>query len=283
MAPKVRAHAVPIPNTTKAVAVLRVPRSYAAPHMVRETYRFYSRHAAENRVLDTTEIRAALALSETWGAHVKRWRDERIGRIVGDDTPVNLTHEARLVLHIVPLAAAGRGFAIDLQKLKIQNPGPVYFLESYSPGFNVDGLFVVGDPGDKGAHTYSQFFRDGALEAVLTTIANEKTVFPALIEAKVINATQLYIPLLIQAGCEYPFTVSATLLGMKGLSAPPNEWRELLGRTIPRDVVFLPDVVLDGEEVDLPAAFRPMFDALWQSLGHERSQSYGTDGTWKGK
>jgi hypothetical protein len=73
------------------------------------------------------------------------------------------------------------------------------------------------------------------------------------------------------------------LVGMKGLVCPPNQWGEGTKVPLPRDVVFLPDAVVEGGDVDLPAALRPMFDALWQCLGDERSQNYDPTGAWKGK
>jgi hypothetical protein len=136
---------------------------------------------------------------------------------------------------------------MDLQTLKSKSPPPVYFGQSYSPGFNVDGFFVIGDPRAEGGHTYSQFFRDGSVEAVLTTIADEKTVYPSRIEKNVIHAATVYVPLLVQSGCEYPFTLSVALLGMKGRVAPPDQWGELLGHKI------------DGRQLLLQAALpRPV-------------------------
>ncbi len=47
--------------------VIRIPRSYGAPHMVtfQNTSRFYTRNSAGKHQLDVSEIRSAFALSET--------------------------------------------------------------------------------------------------------------------------------------------------------------------------------------------------------------------------
>jgi hypothetical protein len=92
-----------------------------------------------------------------------------------------------------------------------------------------------------------------------------------------------YVPLLVAAGAEYPFTVTVSLLGMKGLICRPDQWGDGPKVPLPRDVVLLPDAVVEGADADLPAALRPTFDAMWQRLGHERSLNYDPDGTWKGK
>ena len=283
MAPKVRVRAIPIPNSTRAVVILRIPRSYAAPHMVKDTGRFVVRHGPENRPLDTAEIRSAFALSESWADHVKRFRDERVARITGQDTPMKLRDAARLVIHVVPLVTARRGFALDLQAVKARGPQPVYWDRTYAPTFNVDGLLIVGDEHDGQSHTYTQFFRDGAVEVVLTTIADKQYVYPTRIEPHVIKTASLYLPLLVAAGAEYPIAMTVTLLGMKGLMFRPDQWGEGPKVPLPRDEVFLPDAVVEGADADLPAGLRAMFDAMWQCLGHERSQNYDPSGVWKGK
>jgi len=79
---------------------------------------------------------------------------------------------------------------------------------------------VVGDAHNGESHTYTQFFRDGAVEAVLTTIADEEHLYPTRIEPHVIRMVQLYLPVLIEAGGEYPFTITVTFVGVRGLTAP---------------------------------------------------------------
>jgi hypothetical protein len=70
---------------------------------------------------------------------------------------------------------------------------------------------------------------------------------------------------------------------MKGLISRPDQWGEGPKVPLARDEVFLPDAVVEGADADLSAGLRAMFDALWQCLGHERSQSYDAQGIWTGK
>lgn len=50
---------------------------------------------------------------------------------------------------------------------------------------------------------------------------------------------------------------------------------------IDRDVVVVPDVVLESEPNDLPRALRPMFDAVWNACGLRESENYDQDGYWR--
>lgn len=104
------------------VIILRIPRSYLSPHMVKlGDSRFYSRTNAGKQPLDVTQIRSAFALSESLPAKVRRFRDERIARIVGDETPIPLPHRPKIVLHLLPIASLDPTIQLDLGTLKHQN------------------------------------------------------------------------------------------------------------------------------------------------------------------
>src|SRR4029434_9575536 len=52
-------------------------------------------------------------------------------------------------------------------------------------------------------------------------------------------------------------------------------------RRIEQDHLVLPEVMLEGESVDLEAAFRPTFDVLWNSCGWARSFDYDDQGKFR--
>jgi len=50
--------------------------------------------------------------------------------------------------------------------------------------------------------------------------------------------------------------------------------------TIDRDILLLPEVLVDEFSAETPQVLRPAFDALWQACGFERSQNYDASGNW---
>src|SRR5207253_9516967 len=81
------------------VLLIRIPKSYAAPHMVtfQEHSRFYSRNNGGKYALDVGELRSAFALSESLPERIRRFRDERLVRIVAGETPLPLRDGPKVV------------------------------------------------------------------------------------------------------------------------------------------------------------------------------------------
>ncbi len=81
--------------------VVRIPRSWAGPHMIKGSPRFYSRNSNGKAPLDVTEIRTAFLHSLGLADRIREFRDDRIGRILAGETPVPLTSSARnrIALH----------------------------------------------------------------------------------------------------------------------------------------------------------------------------------------
>lgn len=74
------------------VLVIRVPRSFASPHMVmfRNTSRFFTRNNAGKYQMDVAELRSAFNVSGALGERLERFRTERLSRIVSGETLVRL-------------------------------------------------------------------------------------------------------------------------------------------------------------------------------------------------
>jgi hypothetical protein len=152
------------------VLLIRVPKSWAAPHMVtfKNLSRFYSRTSAGKYQLDVREIRSAFTASSDVRARIAAFRTERLGRIIANEAPVGLAATPKIVLHLTPLTILDPGINVNLQPLEnnhnltipIQNAG-------YTQRFNLDGFLRYGTYGRSDTcHGYVQVFRSGAFEAV---------------------------------------------------------------------------------------------------------------------
>jgi hypothetical protein len=100
----------------EVILIVRVPRSWAGPHMVKDSYRFYSRNSSGKYPLGVHEIRQAFLRSEVTSERLRRFRLERLANIVAGETPVALADGPNVVLHLVPLSALDLEGHVDLDK-----------------------------------------------------------------------------------------------------------------------------------------------------------------------
>jgi hypothetical protein len=97
--------AVPIASGG-AVLVVRVPRSFGAPHRVifQGRNRFWARSSAGKYEPNVDELRAMFAFAPQLAERMRNFRLDRIARIAAGDTPVPLMDNCCLVLHVVPFS-----------------------------------------------------------------------------------------------------------------------------------------------------------------------------------
>ena len=96
------------------VVVVRVARSWIAPHRVRKNDEFYARNSAGTYPLDVGELRTAFTMSETVAARIRDFRTDRLARILGRETPVGLNAGGCMVVHVLPLSAFTAAVEIDI-------------------------------------------------------------------------------------------------------------------------------------------------------------------------
>jgi hypothetical protein len=285
MVPKPRVWRLDIPESTRKVLILRIPRSIAAPHMIKETGWFYSRPGPFALPMSTGEIRAAFNVSDGWARRVRSFRDERIGRVVGGDQPVAIHGgDSLLVMHVVPFSSL-LGGKVDLHTLKRQMPTPVA-PSPYGGGvftaFNVDGVMVATDQREGTAYSYTEYFRDGCAEFVVPVndSSGPGKINLRYVEENAIKGVAKLIPALVNAGASYPFAITFALTGVRGKRAFWTQYHDGPHPPLTRDLVCLEDVVAESEiDAGEAASFlRPVFDGMWQCFGHDRSTSYDAAG-----
>lgn len=263
------------------VLLLRIEKSWAAPHMVKETSKFYSRPGGSKLPMDTTSLRAAFLQGQSFGEFVRSFHEERRRPRL----PHSMHGPERLCVHVVPFSAL---IPVVIPVTKLDRVWPlVKGRPGWNQRWNADGCLRIATVGDK-LDSYVQFFRNGVVEYVKHVSGRTQDEDGELeslgildgheIEDHVRHAVRRFGGAVMAAGANGPVGVIATLSGVSG--------KNLAGRASPspnftfdRPDVTLSDVVVDdvaGPEI----ALRPFFDQLWQACSYEGSQSYHADGTW---
>jgi hypothetical protein len=281
------------------VLVLRVDQSWAAPHMVifKNASRFYSRNSAGKYPLDVREIRAAFALSESIPERIRRFRDDRLARIVAGETPVDIPSRGKFVLHMVPVTAVEPSALVELNLDKLgwlaaPHLDFVGLARDQQRRYNLDGALVYDRvilmPNEKPiCRSYAQLFRSGAIEAV--AVLDNPTGLDGYLSEKfeslLIQDFRQYLEQVNLLGIQPPLFVMTTLLGAKGFSlwVPTHRYPESVrgaGANVPfdRNVMLLPDLNIEDLSALAEDILRPALDALWQAGGWERCHRYNKDG-----
>jgi Putative DNA-binding domain len=268
------------------IVIVRVPRSWAGPHMLVPHKHFYSRNSVGKYPLDVREIGNLFTASTELEARVRTFRNERLGRILAGETPVVLALRPKAVIHLVPLTH-DPSFRLDLQALaqKATQMQPMAMGPSMNWRFNLDGFVTYAGPDTGPQRTYAQAFRNGSFEAVNSLRLDDSRTPQGLralkLEQEICEVTQTFLRILREAGMIAPGALLIALLGVRATSIYHGSVDEDQRDTIDRDTVILPDILLEMTEgLSLTAALRPAFDALWQASGWERSMGYDQRGSW---
>lgn len=278
--------------TSGPVIVVEIGNSWVSPHMVafKKSSRFYARSNAGKYQMDIGQIRTAFALGQELPEKVRNFRIDRLAKIVGNEGPIYLEDCPKIVLHVVPLAAFSLDFNIDLSGI-LAHSATLQPIERASTHhrYNLDGhvRYSVLYPDETGSRGYCQIFRNGIVEVVDAEMINENTGKKRIpsehFERRLVECMEGYLGTLRDLNVPAPFIVMLSLAGVKGYEM----WTDLRhtagmrSTPIDREMVVVPDVLIDKYECNIPRIMRAVFDAVWNSAGFPGSTNYDDEGRWK--
>ena len=271
------------------VIIIRIPRSWASPHMVKLQFpareRFISRNSAGKYALDVSELRNAFLLTDSIEERIRNFRLDRVSKIIAEETPIPLAIEPKVVLHIIPIAAFGSSrILVDVSSLSrissetgIQPICPGYSGQRY----NLDGYLLHDRPTGE-SYSYLQIFRNGIIESVDTKlIGGDQTISGGSFDASVYRAIKNYLAFEKKAGIEAPYLIMLSLLKAQGCKLFLPFGRGATNKPIDRDILLVPEVMVDDSESSLDGIIRPILDSIWNATGYERSGSFDEEGKFK--
>ncbi|BAZ24399.1 putative transcriptional regulator [Kalymmatonema gypsitolerans NIES-4073] len=270
--------------------IIRVPKSWNSPHMVtfKNQSRFYSRNSAGKYPLDVTEIRSAFIASESLAERIRQFRTERIAKIIADETPVPLEPNPKIVLHILPIASFTSGENIDLNAIK-NNQLRLEPINSqgWRTRYNFDGIVTYCSI-EPLSYSYTQAFRNGAIEAVdasiLQTYQGLKAIPTVYYEEELIKSLQQYLQLQQQLELNPPVLIMLSLLGVRDYIMSIGDGWDHTRHTYPidRDILIIPEMVVEDYAIKASDILRPAFDVIWQACGWDCCKNYDENGNWIG-
>lgn len=269
------------------VLVIRIPQSFSSPHMVtyKGSTRFYSRNSAGKYLLDVRQIRDAFLSNNSIAATINGFRNDRLASIVAGQTPIPLSENPKIVLHVLPLESfvSRRTLNIEISDIYAR---PLSDHFNYARR-NIDGFITCRLHDQKSSMSYLQVFRDGRLEAVDTYLidtngSGRESIPIQSIEESLIISLQKYLEMLKGQDVNPPIFVAISFIGVKGLFIPDRR-RAFADEQVPfdRDHLWLPEERIDDLSIPADVILQPMLNLLWQASGYERDFYYSqTTGRW---
>jgi hypothetical protein len=287
-----RMKAVPLTGGGHAI-VLRIPKSWNPPHRVaaRGTNRIYGRNSAGAYEYSIEELRVVFNSAASAFDRVRAFRAERLAKIDSGEAIVPLaTDLGRLVLHLVPISSFGLSNQIDLERAYgCQDLLRPLNSMGRTSGINFEGFANVYHGSDSRCWSYTQIFRNSAIEAVKVRVAmnddNRSLLIPTLdFDKQFFEVFPGYLAALQRLDVPPPIVVMLTLQGIRGarLGVWPRPLEDI--PSIDRAVLELPEIVIEryGTDAEYQRAVRPAFDALWNTGGFLRSNHFDANDNWVG-
>ena len=279
-------------KNSKVALIMRVPKSWISPHRVsyKGHDKFYSRSSTGKYPLDVGELRVAFNLSETITERIRNFRLDRISKIFANETPVPFYDNAKIVLHLIPIISFNPAQSYDIGKVTSHPESmPPIRSRGWNNRYNLDGFLTYSEDQEGKSRSYVQLFRNGIIEAVegvLLRPRTERLTIPSIAyEENLISSLTDYISILKTLTVEPPIFVFLALLGVKGYSMGVDTWKFWIDEihTIDRDILLLPEVVIESYDVSAAKELKPCFDSIWNACGFPRDLYYNDAGEWAPK
>lgn len=260
--------------------VVRVPKSWSAPHRVIANSRFYGRNSAGKYPLDVAELRSAFVYGNEVAERIRRFRLERAYAIASNEGALPTKEGAKVVLHLVPLSSFAGTIELALSR---RTQVPILGRSGYNPMPVLEGMLnhSGADHDDSPVGSYTLLYRTGIIEAVIVEAFEEqgrKFISLPAIEDALASTLPSYISLLETQGVTCPLYLFLSVVGASGYhpwTADSSAYRA--ARRQQRDQLLLPELVLDDFSCGSAGVLRPLFDRLANTFGFEQSLTYRVD------
>ncbi len=271
--------------------IVRVPRSYLAPHRVilENSARFYARAGTTTYEPNVDQLRQMFTSTTIVAEKIKAFHADRLVKITAGETPIAMNNAGKLVIHVVPVPAFTEGSMMDLiAKLSFGSEIPIPPDEIGTPtrqSVNLEGYLSHVSPQSHAGFrmAYAQFFRNGVIEgaADLRTGDGQSSRFVGVpFVPMVVNRVKQYLDIVDHYDMGLPAYVFLSLCNVSRTVyryAPPGggfQETEPLGR----EIIALPEIYIDSFDIDVAKAMRPAFNVLWNAFGQYHCDVYDADG-----
>jgi hypothetical protein len=278
-----------INNTKRYILLIRVKRSWNAPHRVifKDHSKFYGRNSAGKYPLDVSELKTAFMLSEQLPERIRRFHRNRAYEISShEELPVSLLDCGKMVFHLIPLSAFSTPKTLEITLIRNEcfELPPIGYHTNFHQRINIDGAVIFSSEDEPPYKSYNQLYRSGIIEIVSVFELKEgdrHLIHSHDLEYSLIEVTGKCLKALCNLEIEPPIYVFLTLAGIQNYIFAVGSRLPRGSKPLDRDVLSIPEVVIDNYNSEPHTILRPIFDIVWNSFGLEGSLNYDEEGNWR--
>lgn len=273
------------------VLIIRIPKSWNAPHMNKYNSKFYSRNSGGKYPMETSELRSIFFLSETLYEKINMFRIDRVANIGKTGTPARLLPYPKIVLHLIPFEAFTPGIRKDLTWIKDELNKPLPIRAKNCVGrYNFDG-YLTCTPVDVMDRTksYLQIYSNGIFEAVEAFTLrvqpeNQQGILVLQVEKDLIKSLGDYFKWQVRLNVVPPVAVMLSLLNVYEYSVVDSRRLDpaFSGNKIERQDLLVPEVIIESFDENPDKVLQNIFDSIWNASGWPRDMLYDDEGNWLG-
>jgi hypothetical protein len=275
------------------VLIIRVPRSYSAPHRIirQNRNRFYARSAAGKYEPDVNELRALFVAGPQLADRIRNFRLDRIAKIAAGEAPVQLMYRSALIVHVVPLSAFDLSPSLPLAQIQQDFRAFVPIGSSTAQGsrINFEGILKTSNADQRATkhRAYLQLYRSGIVETVDSSLVNSSTQIITFFDDKLIGATMRSLRNLAAVGVEPPYAVLASLIGTSGarldFARGAPAWPDDPSDPLDRDQYHFGEVIFEiipADQAECASIIRPILDQAANIGGRAVSPVFDDQGRY---
>ncbi len=271
--------------------LVRVNKSWIAPHKVKANEKFYGRNSKGKYPLDVSELKTAFMLTEQLSERIKNFRLERVQKIKNnEEIPATLINGGKIILHLLPLASFTT--PIDFDVVELRRKAQFEATRNHRSEINLDGV-VIAPYFDKQTTSYTQIFRNGCIERVIClNIGDNNEYFSSRFdEEQVIADLSDFTHFYPSLGIELPIYLFLTLINIKDYEFHIEDGfrlhHEVRQKTIGnqkiifnRSEMLFSEIVINDDSQLPKQLLRSTFNKIWNSVGLTRDLNYDENGNW---
>jgi hypothetical protein len=288
--PRIRYSHLAIPCPEGTVLLLRIDRSWNAPHrVVFKAYdKFFARAATGKYPLDVQQLRRAFIENSTVTERMRNFRADRLASIIAGVTPVHMRGTSKLVIHMLPFEAFFSEPQFDLREQLSHDSFRPLVGDSWSDRLTFEGRIVVASPRDGLSPSYLHFYRNGVIEMVDAAILSRTMpdnpnlhYIPSVgVERLIVTGVARGLRLMRHVGATAPVALAVTLTNVKDMILGFDDYQSYEQHPVLNTHLFFPEAIFAELANPTGPVLRPLFDLLWNACGINRSPHFDADSNW---